>query len=44
MRAAFGLPYGELLRYTKDPLGDLEAKRYDALIAAELDQSGLRPR
>jgi hypothetical protein len=44
MRAAFGLPYGELLRFTKDPLGDLEAGRYDALVAAELDQAGLRAR
>lgn len=43
-RAAFGLPYGELLRFTKDPLGDLEAGRFDALVAAELDQAGLRPR
>ena len=44
MRAAFGLPYGDLLRYTQDPLGDLEAGRYDALVAAELEQAGLRPR
>lgn len=44
MRAAFGLPYGELLRFTKDPLGDLEAGRYDALVAAELERAGLRPR
>jgi hypothetical protein len=44
MRAAFGLPYGELLRFTKDPLGDLEAGRYDALIAAELEHAGLRAR
>lgn len=44
MRAAFGLPYGELLRFTTDPLGDLEAGRYDALVAAELEQAGLRPR
>ena len=43
MRAAFGLPYGDLLRFTKDPLGDLEAGRYDALVAAELEQAGLRP-
>ena len=43
MRAAFGLPYGELLRFTKDPLGDLEAGRYDALVEAELEQAGLRP-
>ncbi len=44
MRAAFGLPYGELLRFTNDPLGDLEAGRYDALVAAELEQAGLQPR
>jgi len=44
MRAALGLPYGELLRFTKDPLGDLEAGRFDALVAAELEQAGLRPR
>ena len=44
MRAAFGLPYGELLRFTTDPLGDLEAGSYDALVAAELEQAGLRPR
>jgi hypothetical protein len=44
MRAAFGLPYGELLRFTKDPIGDLEAGRYDALVAAELEQVGLQPR
>lgn len=44
MRAAFGMPYGELLRFTKDPLGDLEAGRFDALVAAELEQAGLRPR
>jgi hypothetical protein len=42
MRAAFGLPYGELLRFTKDPLGDLEAGRFDALVAAELEQAGMR--
>jgi hypothetical protein len=44
MRAAFHLPYGELLRFTKDPIGDLEAGRYDALVAAELEQVGLQPR
>ena len=43
-RAAFSLPYGTLLRYTRDPLGDLEAGRYDALVRAELEDSGLRPR
>jgi hypothetical protein len=42
MRAAFSLPYGTLLAYTSDPLGDLEAGRYDALVRAELEQAGLR--
>jgi hypothetical protein len=32
------------LRYTDDPLGDLEAERYDPLIAAVFEDSGLRPR
>ena len=41
MRAAFALPYETLLRYTPDPLGDLEAERYDGLIAAVLNDSGL---
>jgi hypothetical protein len=41
-RAAFGLPYGTLLRYTRDPLGDLEANRLDALVAAALEDAGLR--
>jgi hypothetical protein len=43
-RAAFGLPFGALLAHTADPLGDLEAGRYDALVAAELEAAGLRPR
>jgi hypothetical protein len=42
MRAAFSLPYGELLRYTRDPLGDLASERYDALVAAALEAEGLR--
>jgi hypothetical protein len=42
MRAAFALPYETLLRYTPDPLGDLAAERYDGLIAAVLEDSGLR--
>ena len=41
-RAAFGLPYGVLLAYTPDPFGDLAAGRYDALIAAAMEDSGLR--
>jgi hypothetical protein len=44
MRAAFGLPFRELLPYTKDPFGDLTAGRYDALVAAALADVGLRPR
>lgn len=42
-RAAFGLPYGTLLQYTADPIGDLQAGRFDALVRAELEQAGLRP-
>jgi hypothetical protein len=44
MRAAFSLPYGELLRHTRDPLGDLAAERYDPLVAAALEAEGLRAR
>jgi hypothetical protein len=42
MRAAFSLPYGQLLRHTRDPLGDLAAERYDALVDAALEDAGLR--
>jgi hypothetical protein len=42
MRAAFALPYGQLLAHTRDPLGDLAAERYDPLIAAALEDAGLR--
>ena len=41
-RAAFSLPYGQLLAYTPDPLGDLAAERYDPLVAAALEDAGLR--
>ena len=41
-RAAFGLPYGTLIRYTRDPLGDLESGRLDPLVAAALEDVGLR--
>jgi hypothetical protein len=44
MRAAFSLPYGQLLRHTPDPLGDLASERYDALVNAALEDVGLRPR
>lgn len=42
MRAAFSLPYGRLLEWTDDPLGDLAAGRYAPLVAAALDDVGLR--
>ena len=44
MRAAFSLPYGVLLAYTEDPLGDLRAERYDALLLAAYEEAGLQPR
>lgn len=43
MRAAFHLPYTALIQYTKDPFGDLEHERYDALIQAACAEAGLRP-
>jgi hypothetical protein len=43
MRAAYGLPYEHLAHYSRDPLGDLEAGRYEGLVAAALDDAGLRP-
>lgn len=43
-RAAYSLPYGRLLEYTDDPLGDLAAERYDPLVAAALEDAGLRAR
>jgi hypothetical protein len=42
MRAAFSLPARDLRRHTKDPLGDLELGRYDALIEAAHESEGLR--
>jgi hypothetical protein len=42
MRAAFSLPYGQLLQYTRDPLGDLQDGRYDALVTAALEDAGLK--
>jgi hypothetical protein len=44
MRAAFALPYAQLLEWTDDPLGDLAAGRYERLVGAVLDDAGLRPR
>jgi hypothetical protein len=43
LRAAYGLPYERLVRYTRDPFADLESGRYDGLVAAALDDAGLRP-
>ena len=42
MRAAFGLSYATLLGYTRDPFGDLAAGRYDSLVAAAVDDIGIR--
>lgn len=42
MRAAFSLPYERLLLFTDDPLGDVARGRYDRLVAAVLDDAGLR--
>ena len=33
----------QLLAYTRDPLGDLAAERYDLLVRAALEEVGLRP-
>jgi hypothetical protein len=44
MRAALSLPYGFLLGYTRDPLGDLAAGRYDALLRAAYEEVGLKAR
>ena len=41
MRAAFSLPYGTLLAYTRDPIGDLAEGRYEALVDAIADDAGL---
>jgi hypothetical protein len=43
-RAAFGLPYAALVPFTRDPFGDLDAGRLDQLVAAALDDAGVRPR
>lgn len=43
MRAAFSLPPEVLARHTADPIGDLVADRLDGLIAAAVDDAGVRP-
>ncbi len=40
-RAAFGLPYGALVRHTRDPLGDLDAGNHAPLLAAIGEDDGL---
>jgi hypothetical protein len=42
MRAAFSLPYERLLLFTEDPLGDLARGRYEPLVAAVLEDAGLK--
>jgi hypothetical protein len=44
MRAAFGLPFGRLLRHTPDPIGDLVKDRYDPLLEALYEDAELRAR
>jgi hypothetical protein len=44
MRAAFSLPYERLVLWSDDPLGDVAAGRYDALVDAVLDDAGLKRR
>ncbi len=41
MRALYGLPYPTLLRYTRDPFGDMERGDYDALLEAAYEEAGL---
>jgi hypothetical protein len=41
-RAALTLPYGFLLAYSRDPLSDLAAGDYDALLRAAYEDAGLR--
>jgi hypothetical protein len=43
-RAVYNLTYEELLHHSDDPLGDLASGRYERLVRAELEASGLRPR
>jgi hypothetical protein len=42
MRAAFGLPFGQLLRHTQDPIGDFVADRYDPLLDALFEDAEVR--
>ena len=42
-RAAFGMQWADLRPFTRDPIGDLEAERYEPLLAALYAEAGLRP-
>ena len=42
-RAAFGMPWADLRRFTRDPIGDLQAERYEPLLAAVYAEAGMRP-
>jgi hypothetical protein len=42
-RAVANLSYEDLAGVSRDPLGDLEAGRHDALAALELERLGIRP-
>lgn len=43
-RAVANLSYDDLTAVTRDPFGDLDAGRYEALAARELSRLGIRPR
>jgi hypothetical protein len=42
-RAAMSLPTDHLVRFSRDPIGDLMRGEYDALVAALLSDAGLAP-
>ena len=42
MRAAFNLPFGELLAHTQDPIGDLARGHHDPLLRALSNAYGVR--
>ncbi len=41
-RAAFSVPYADLLRHSGDPFGDLARGHYAPLVAAALEHAGMR--
>jgi hypothetical protein len=43
MRAAFALPFSTLLAHTSDPMGDLERDNLEPLLAALIEEYGVRP-